>query len=135
MDESQPLQARACEKAGYDRRERSPIASQKTCITPVLCGAGWYVQRAVFLLFVAVYGRNRMDPLISSYLKSAYFFRKYAGPGLAVSFLFRRTPHLLYANFIFCFNSCLSKLSGQRARERKGPPRCYRPRPLTYSPQ
>ena len=73
MDESQPLQAEACEKAGYDRRERFHIASQKTCITPVLCSAGWYVQRAIFLLFVAVYGRNRKDPLISSFLKSAYF--------------------------------------------------------------
>lgn len=66
----------------------SPIVSQKTCITPVPQGAGWYVQRAIFLLFMALYGRNRKYPLISSYLKSAYFyFRKYAGSDLRSAFV------------------------------------------------
>lgn len=113
VDESQPLQAQACEKAGYDRRESSPIASQKTCITSALfsaegvCAAGG---------FPVVHDRMRSESKEPADFKlievGVFLFRKCADlVSLEVSFLFlgtsashpyRFTQVLLCLQFSIC---------------------------------
>ena len=113
VDESQPLQAQACEKAGYDRREPSPIASQKTCITSALlsaegvCAAGG---------FPVVHDRMRSESKEPADFKiievGVFLFRKCAAfVSLEVSFLFLRkstscpywvVPTILCLQFKIC---------------------------------